>query len=158
MAETALVAALVLLEKPMNFKGIKRGNNTIQHFDYTCHRTRDIEGQPYGPTVSSLVTFTIRNVSVTDSKTIYGYLKDETSHDFTFMFNATFGTDSKEYISHESAMIVTGYVVDIEEFFEASTTSVSEDQQMLMQVKLLINAISYMGEATDTKTPPLTMQ
>lgn len=151
MADT--VGAIVFFGRQSDFTSITRNNKTLQHFDYKCQRSRDVDGEPYGPTVSSLMTFTIRNVSGTDLENIYGNLKQATSQEFTFLFNVEFdASNNNVYVSHEAAMYVTGYVVDIEEYFVAEKEKDAEAKQMEMEVKLLLSNITYLGGSKEGDT------
>ena len=77
----------------------------------------------------------------------YGKLYYEQMHQnqpatFTFIFNATFGAYER-LADYEDAMIVKGFVVDVEDDY---TSADGEDaEQMLVHVRLLINSIIYNG-------------
>ena len=63
---------------------------------------------------------------------------------FTFLFNATLF--NRQYVTgYEDAMVVNGYVIDVEDDFTNAPTSEGNTEQMLIHVKLLVANITYIG-------------
>lgn len=118
---------------------------TLQHFSYACHRSRNEAGVPYGSTVSAVLQFTIKSLSEKDGKLFYERLKSNSVYSYTFVFNATF--DSRKHLSHYGdALIVSGYVVDVEDDFNTTLAPDGGTEQMLLHVKLLLSSLSYVGK------------
>lgn len=119
---------------------------TLQHFDYKCQRCRNEEGTPYGSTVSVILNCTFRTVE--DLHIYYDCLKKNSPQAFTFIFNATFDPHKHLY-DYEDAMIVNGYVVDIEEDFNSAMNEAGETEQILCNVKMLLSNITYVGKSSN---------
>lgn len=123
---------------------------TLQHFDYKCQRSRDDEGKPYGSTISVTLNCTMR--STDGMRVFYDRIKSIATHNFTFVFNATFD-DQRFLADYEDAMIVSGYVTDIEEDFDSSTDGLETGEQMLIHVKILLSRITYVGRISNKILP-----
>lgn len=119
---------------------------TLQHFDYKCRRCRNEEGVPYGSTVSVILNCSFRTVE--DLHAYYDCLKKNESQDFSFIFNATFD-DQKKLSDYEDAMVVNGYVVDIEETFNSAMNEAGESEQVLFGIKILLSSITYVGKSSN---------
>ena len=132
---------------PEDFSEITRVSQekclTLQHFDYKCQRSRNEEGIPYGSTVSVTLNCTIRTTC--DLQVYYDRLKSNSPYTYTFVFNAIFDTQ-KCLSDYEDAMIVSGYIIDIEENFDSATNENGEDEQMLINIKILLSNITYVGK------------
>ena len=70
---------------------------------------------------------------------------ENTPSDYTFLFNASFN-DQQRLKSYDNMFIVNGYVVDVEDDFDSGE---KETRQMLVRVKLFVNAITYKGKMMD---------
>ena len=132
---------------PEDFSEITRVSQdkclTLQHFDYKCQRSRNEEGIPYGSTVSVTLNCTIRTIN--DLQVYYDRLKSNAPNTYTFAFNATF--DAQKCLSdYEDAMIVSGYIIDIEENFDSAKNENGESEQMLINIKILLSSITYVGK------------
>lgn len=114
----------------------------ITQFSYQCSRSRNDAGYPYGKTLPSTIDFTVRLGVPEDGKLYYEQMHQNQPATFTFIFNATFGAYDR-LADYEDAMIVKGFVVDVEDDY---TSADGEDaEQMLVHVCLLINSIIYNG-------------
>ncbi len=118
---------------------------TIQHFAYQCQRNRNDAGIPYGSTKSTELHFTIRLGKPDDAKTFYYQLTQNELFDFTFIFNATFDQNMR-LKNYDDAMIVRGYVVDVNEDYNPILTEKGTTEQMLVEVTLLLGSITYVGK------------
>ncbi|MGM9760184.1 MAG: hypothetical protein ACI30I_08745 [Parabacteroides sp.] len=126
----------------------QKGCQTVQHFSYRCGRSRNSQGKPYGPTTASILHFTLKSLSNNESKHFYRRLQDNETHTFSFLFNATF--DGLQLLSdYDDAMVVTGYVIDIEEFFGTQMEEIEDKEQMYMRVDLLVESIEYVGKMSN---------
>ena len=118
----------------------------VQHFDYKCQRSRNEEGEAYGTTISAILNCTIQ--SADNLQVFYERMQSSSPHTYTFLFNSTFD-ERKELSDYEDAMIVTGYIVDIEEIFDTSSSSPDETTQMLLKFQILLSNITYVGKNND---------
>ena len=127
----------------------------IQHFSYKCQRSRNDAGKLYGSTIPSELKFTIRLGKSEDSKTFYQQLTQNELSDHTFIFNATFDQDMR-LKAFEDAMMVSGYVVDVKEDYDATETEDGTSQQILIQVILLLSSVTYVGKEDNSKILEIT--
>ena len=117
---------------------------TVLHFSYECKRERNKSGYPFGNTTSTILDFTIRLMSPEDGKPFYQQMQQNEPEFFTFLFNATLF--NRQYVTgYEDAMVVNGYVIDVEDDFTNAPTSEGSTEQMLIHVKLLVANITYIG-------------
>ena len=116
----------------------------IQHFHYDCHRRRNDAGEPYGPTVPAYLSFTVRVTSDNNGKILFERMQSHDTFPYSFLFNATFNA-SRRLSECQDAMVVTGYVVDVEETYESALSEDGEAEQMLIHAKILMSNIKYLG-------------
>jgi len=121
---------------------------TVQHFSYTCDRNRDDAGFPQGPTLPTGITFVLRLLHPNDSKVFYTRLTDNDPHAYTFIFNASYGQNGR-IASYDDALLVNGYVVDVEDSFCTQSAADGYTEQMLITVKMLVNSLTYKGKEND---------
>jgi len=117
---------------------------TVQHFAYGCSRNRNKAGQPYGATVSSTLTFTLRLMEPADGKVFYKYLKGNEPLNFSIVFNASFN-EQKHLANYYDAMVVQGYVIDIEDIYD-STPKKQHAEQAVITVEVLLSKIIFKGK------------
>jgi len=130
---------------------IERNNvYTVQAFDYEYRRQRNSFGMPFGHTLSTVMHFTVRLLNSTDLKIFYKASKEANSQNYTFLFNATFA-ESRRLQEYEEAMVVSGYIVGIEEIYEPGKDEDYSSTQKLVNVDLLVSHIKYKGEENDKK-------
>ncbi|MBR0165813.1 MAG: hypothetical protein IJQ13_02915 [Prevotella sp.] len=123
----------------------KKTCSTIQHFAYQCQRSRNDAGFPYGETTPTEMVFTIRLGHPDDGKVFYQQMQSNELFEHTFIFNATFGPfDRLE--SYEDAMVVKGYVVDVNEDYDTAVLEDGTMNQIRMKVTLLLSSITYTGK------------
>ena len=120
---------------------------TIQHFDYNCFRTRDKAGKPYGPSNASLMQITVKTISADGYKELYYRLNSTERYRFSVIFNATYD-DFKILKDYADAMVVDGYIVDIEEVFD---TTGNKKDGMMLSMKILLHSLDYLGVRVDRK-------
>jgi hypothetical protein len=121
---------------------------TVQDFSYECCRNRNDAGFPYGNTLPSTLKFTVRLQSPDSGKLFYQQMKENALFYYTFFFNATYG-DFNRLKSFEDAMVVKGYVVDIEEQYDCQVAADGKPNQMLISVTLLLGSVIYKGMERD---------
>ena len=152
--QPTLLKALILTKDITESKVVVKQADclTLQHFSYQCGRKRTASGIPYGPTVPSYLNFTIR---ITDKEQEKGFLERAGLNEpfrYSFLFNATFDTSRHKKLSdYEDAMVVTGYIVEMEEFYDEPQVG-STDEQSLLRCCLLLCNISYLGSNPVTLT------
>lgn len=122
----------------------------LQHFDYKCQRSRNESGEPYGTTMSATLNCTIRSAGCL--QVFYDHLKSNATHNYTFAFNATFD-EQKLLYDYEDAMVVSGYIIDVEEDFDTDSDENDETRQMLLSIKILLSNITYIGRTTNRTLP-----
>lgn len=116
---------------------------TVQHFDYKCERSRNEEGEPYGTTMSATLRCTVRSTG--SLQVFYERMQSTTPYAYTFLFNSTF--DERKVLSgYEDAMIITGYIIDIEEVFDTTSPTPDDTTQMLLKLQILLSNITYVGK------------
>ena len=120
---------------------------TIQHFDYNCFRTRDKVGRPYGPSNASLMQITVKTISADGYKELYYRLNSEERHLYSVIFNATYD-EYKILKDYADAMVVNGYVVEVEEVFD---TTGNKKEGMALSMKILLHSLDYLGKRVDRK-------
>lgn len=118
---------------------------TVEYFGYRCERSRDDAGFPYGPTNPAVLSFTVRLVLSEEGTVYHKRLTENGAYDYTFLFNASFN-DQQRLKSCDNVLIVNGYVIDVEDDFDSGD---KETRQMLVRVKLFVNAITYKGKMMD---------
>ena len=129
---------MLVTEDVLNQKDISVSQSnayTVQHFSYECRRDRTSAGEPYGPTLQSFLDFTIRVSSEESAKLFFERLYINQPFPYSFLFNATFN-GIKMLSQCQDALVARGYIVSAKEVY---------DSQMLLQVRILLSKISYLG-------------
>lgn len=140
-----LKAAVILedfLETPKNI--LKENCLTVQKFDYDCVRKRTEKGNIYGAMNPVLLSFSVR---VNDTLHALKFFKAITSNEvssITFLFNATYDENNR-LKDYEDGMVIKAYVVGTEEIYKTEYTEKEQIQQMLLNVKLLVSSVTYIG-------------
>ena len=111
---------------------------TIQQFSYNCELSRNEVNTVYGQSGNVIVDFSIR-VMRNDQILFYEKLKELAADRFSFVFNGSF--DNGQFKDFDSAIVVDGYVVDVEEH------AANDEQQALMTVKLLARELTYVHKS-----------
>lgn len=138
----ALVVAEDFLENPMHV--LRENCMTVQHFDYQCVRKRNSSGATYGPTEPVILKFTVRVGSPMDARLFCRYLISNVPENYSFLFNATFNANQR-LSNYEDGMVVNGYVVSVEENYSSNKNITGEEEQILLEVKILTRSVTYMG-------------
>ena len=126
----------------------KEKSLAVQHFSYSFARSRNDAGFPYGPTLPTELSFTLRLMGPDDAKLYYSRLKDNTPYTYTFLFNATYNSNMR-LENYDDALVVDGFVVDVEDCFNTASAADGSTEQMLLKVKLLVNSFTYKGKEND---------
>lgn len=120
---------------------------TVQYFGYRCERSRNDAGYPYGPSNPAVMSFTVRLFQPEEGVLYHQRLLENDPYDYTFLFNATYN-DQQRLKSFDDALIVNGYLIDVEDDFTAGEID-KADKQMLINVKLFVNSITYKSKTKD---------
>ena len=114
---------------------------TVQNFDYQSYRSCDKQGIPYGPSNATLVHITLRTISGEGYKNLYTILKQRECYSFSVLYNVKY-SDDRLVESYETATVLNGYIVEIEEIFD---TNRMKNQSMILNMKILLHDVDYLG-------------
>ncbi len=140
---------------------------TLQQFSYECSRKRNSRGEPYGPTLASILRFTLKSLPDGYLKEFYQRLTENTVSCFSIVSNAVFqsnGFENNVLSDYDSALVVTGQVVDIDEAYHTEdackhpgTNGKNEVNQdlMMITVDFLLQSITYIGSNNYKKELPI---
>lgn len=146
LVSSELKAVLVMddfLDNPMSV--LKENCLTLQHFSYESEHDRKINGTTYGQSRPTILNIVVRVTHPRHAKTFYHEMAARGHYHFSILFNVKFG-DSGRIASHENGMVADGYIVRIEEAYTTGKNPKGEDEQMLLNVKILLRSITYIGE------------
>jgi len=115
----------------------------VQQYDYTCAFQTDRVGTVYGDPQSVTFDFSVC-VMKTGQNLFYEKLQDNGPDSYSFVFNAVFEDDKLQ--SFDQAIMVEGYVVDVEE------AGSNDDEQAFIRVKLLASTLTYIHKNNDKLT------
>ena len=138
----AMVVAEDLVENPINV--LKENCLVVQHFDYQCEHKRNAAGEVYGPTEPVILKFSIRANSPQHAKVFYSNLLNNAPFNYSFLFNATFNANQR-LANYEDGMVVNGYVVSVEENYSTDRNITGEEEQILLEVRILARSVTYLG-------------
>lgn len=144
----AVVVQDNFLENPLNV--LKENCQTVQHFDYHCEHKRNEAGEIYGATNPCILKFTVRVNSPRHFKPYYRALVSNLPFRYSFIFNATFGTNQR-LTDYEDGMVAEGYVVNIEEQSAETNGQAGEDKQTQVTVTLQVRSVTYLGSTNHYK-------
>lgn len=130
-----------------NRKWTQEGMLTVQKFDYAFSRTCNSNGIPFGATTNPIVEFTLKFMAENKVKSLVDDIMSRSEDEFSFLFNAQFDQQRK-LENFENAVVVRGYVVDMEQMF-AATESNNENQPMELKVKVLASDLTYAGSQSN---------
>lgn len=121
---------------------------TLQHYQFDCERQLNEQGMPFGRTLPSTLSFTVRVIDNDDCRSFYKWLVDHQIHDFSIVFNASY--DTLQYLSDwDAALVATGYMMEVDEQFSSWNGRQAENQQMTVKMKVLLSEIRFLGESGD---------
>ena len=147
MFSNQLKAVLFLgeIKEQMNLR--QDDGYTIQSLDYQSFRSRDRLGQPYGLSNATLANITLRSISGEGYKKLYNILKERVSNPFSVLYNVKY-TEERLVASYDTATVLNGYIVEIEEVFD---TRKKQDHSMILNMKILLHDIDYIGVNSQRK-------
>lgn len=118
----------------------------VQNFDYEVSRYRNAKGTPYDLTQPVTLSFTLRQTTGIDAKEFYNRLQSTASNSVSILFDTNVNNVTARVEGYESAVLFRGYIVDVEEFYDADINPHSAaPEQLLIHVKLLADHITYIG-------------
>lgn len=106
-----------------------------------------MRGFPYETVNPTVMSFTVRLVRPEEGVVYHKRLLENDPADYTFLFNASFN-EQQRLKSYDNALIVSGFVIDVEDDFSAGGKDI-DNRQMLIRVKLFISSITYKGKMKD---------
>ena len=147
---TELKAIVVMADLQEQGKSITRDQcMSVEHFDYSCFRSRDSKGRTYHDSMPAMLNFIVRFNTVEQARPFYKQIKDNEPGTLSFLFNASFlGDNLTEF---PDAMVVKGFIVDIQEDLHSRALSGREDQQIIARVRVQVHSIIYKGINTTKK-------
>ncbi len=122
----------------------------VQHFSYNSQRERVASRMMTSMEDSSYIDFVIRIASANAGKTFYQHMTQNEPFAYSFLFNASFN-GSGRLTDYDDAMMVKGFIVDMEEEICSSSQDNLPDMQVLIKVKLLLTSITYIGNEQNLK-------
>ena len=123
---------------------------SVKHFDYRCSRRRDSKGRVCHANEPAWLTFSVCIDSAEQTKPIYEQMMDQQRGPLSFLFNAVF-SDAKRLTDYYDAMVVEGYVVDVQEDFYSASLPELEEEQIILRARMQVHSIKYVGK-NDCKT------
>ena len=138
----AVVIAENFIENPLNV--LKENCLTIQNFDYRCVRKRNKSSEQYGSMEPVMLTFSVRVNSMNQARVFYRNLAAVGYFQYSFLFNPTFNPMMR-LNNYDDGMVVEGYVVGVEENYTTERNQAGESQQVMLNVKILVRSVVYLG-------------
>ena len=138
----AVVVTEDLIEMPANI--LKENCLTVQKFDYDCVRKRTQKGGVYGAINPVILSFSIRVNNQLHALRFIKAIASNLTATLSFLFNTTFDPRMR-LKDYEDGMVVNGYVVGLEEIYKTDSNESGEFHQMLLNVKMLISTVTYLG-------------
>ena len=123
---------------------------TVVSYNYNCKRSRNSTGVPYGPTHSSIFEMQIRNFSDKYEASILNHMKGNMATDFSIALSPIFDNADRIRDFYDS-FVVRGYVVDVNEIYSDQENDSSQIGQRIMQIRILICEITYVGSISNLK-------
>lgn len=127
-------------------KSITRDNcMSVEHFDYRLERKRDYNGRTLTGNEPTFLNFSVRINAAEQAKPFYDQMTKQDNATWTFLFNASY-SDTKRLTDYYEAMVVDGYVVDIQEDFRSAILNDPDEQQVILRARVLTRSITYIGQ------------
>ena len=138
----AVVVLENVIDNPKNV--LKENSLTVQKFDYDCVRKRNESGEIYGGINPVKLSFTVRVENPRHAMMFFKGLATNETMSLSFLFNVTYNSFQR-MSDYEDGMVVTGYLVSAEEVFKTEPSSADQNQQLLLDVKMLVKSVTYLG-------------
>lgn len=141
-----LKAVVVMADLREEGKSITRDKcMSVEHFDYRLEHKRDYDGRTYTGNESAMLRFSVRINGAEQAKPFYEQMTSQENIPLTFIFNA-FYSDTKHLMDYDDAMVVDGYVVDIQEEFRSAILNDPNEEQIILHARVLTRSITYIGQ------------
>lgn len=113
----------------------------VQHYDFTLNRSRNATGTVYGFDAGSMLMLTVRIGQMQNLIPFYQRLESKDLSYFSFIFNGVY--DETNILNrYDSAILVSGYLVDICEEYERYKSDNSS--HMMLHLSILIRSVKYL--------------
>lgn len=116
----------------------------VQKFEYVFERTCNTNGIPTGTTINPVVEFSFKFMDDAKPKSLFKYLNSMELIEITFLFNVSYN-DNRKISDYDNAIVMKGYVVEVEQDYHYSGTN-GEESQRIMKVKLLAADVTYVDD------------
>ena len=142
----ALLRAMLVAEDiTMVKEGITKDKcYVVQHYAYSSQRDRVGSLMMSGVEDSSFIDLVIRIADSGTAKQFYQQMTESEPFAYSILFNASFNANER-LTGFDDAIMVKGFIVDIEEIINTSALDTQDDTQVLMKVRLLLSTITYLG-------------
>ena len=117
---------------------------TVQHLSYECKRDRTRDGEPFGPTLTSYLDFSIRLGDAESAKVFFERMYINQPFPYSFLFDASFN-GIRDMSQCSDAMVATGYIVQAQECYDTAPGDDGSSRQMMVHVRILLCKIDYLG-------------
>ena len=121
---------------------------SVEHFDYSLERKRDYDGRTYTGNEPAMLCFSVRVNAAEQAKPFYDQMTTQDNCMLTFLFNASF-SGTKRLTDYYEAMVVDGYIVDIEEEFRSAVLNDPKEEQIILHARVLTRSITYIGQESN---------
>lgn len=117
----------------------------LQYFHYECKRQRGDNGYPFGATLASCLDFVLKVSSSDTGRVFYENLSVNEPMVLSILFDSSF-TGKKSLTDFQNALVVRGYVVDIDESFDKNPIrGDGRFNMMMLHIRLLMSELRYVG-------------
>ena len=119
---------------------------SVKHFDYRCSRRRDSKGRTCHANQPAWLNFSVAVNSAEQTRPFYEQMTDQKRSPITFLFNAVF-SDTKRLADYYDAMVVEGWVVDVQEqFCSVAQSANAEEEQIIVRACMQVQSILYIDK------------
>lgn len=123
---------------------------TVQTYNYELHRVQDARSRAYGHSQGSLLSVSLRVGTRDNLSVFHERLKLNYPTAFTFFFDATY--DKSDYLaSYADALVVEGYVVDVQERYNKETSD-PNPEQFFLEFKVLLTKTTFIGQSSNLES------
>lgn len=117
----------------------------VQSYEYMLCRSRNAYGEAYGTGSGNIVTIKVRVSSRDSLKVFYDRLSNMSSTCLTLIYNVHY--DDQGFVTeygHDGALVIDGYIIDIEEVYGRSKTE-RDNEEIMLSLKFLTNSMEMVG-------------
>lgn len=139
--------AVLVLDDVCSDEGIRVNRAdclTLKKFHYRCSRGHDAYRVTGSSTGAAILSMEFKLNSEASIKPFYECMQKNMPHPFTIVFNATFDSQA-EMSGYQDAMVVWGYVVEVNDVYNAGVLNGEGRGTVDIKVDLLVASITYAG-------------